>query len=95
MVQRQLPRRMASRLGAPKAITATAHKLARIIHRLLKYGSEYVDKGRSISNWHTRIAQRIPVLTSYLFLSMPSPCCIGVCRDNSNKIELVSSKVSI
>jgi transposase len=28
-------RRMRSRLGAPKAITATAHKLARIIYHLL------------------------------------------------------------
>jgi hypothetical protein len=29
-------RRMRARLGAPKAITATAHKLARIIYHLLK-----------------------------------------------------------
>ena len=30
-------RRMRSRLGAPKAITATAHKLARIIYHLIKH----------------------------------------------------------
>ena len=29
----------------PKAITAMAHKLAILIYRMLKYGSEYVDKG--------------------------------------------------
>jgi len=39
-------RRFAARLGAPKAITATAHKLARIIYRALKYGQEYIDKGQ-------------------------------------------------
>ena len=32
-------------MGAPKAITATAHKLARIIYSTLKYGQEYTDAG--------------------------------------------------
>ncbi len=31
-------RRQRSRLGAPKAITATAHKLARILYNLMRYG---------------------------------------------------------
>ena len=39
-------RRMRTRLGAPKAITATAHKLARLIYRMLRYGQEYVDIGQ-------------------------------------------------
>ena len=34
-------RRMRAKLGAPKAITATAHKLARIIYHLLKTGEPY------------------------------------------------------
>jgi hypothetical protein len=38
-------RRLRARLGAPKAITAMAHKLARIVYRMLKYGQDYVDKG--------------------------------------------------
>jgi transposase len=38
-------RRLRSRLGAPKAITAIAHLLARLIYRMLKFGHEYVDKG--------------------------------------------------
>ena len=38
-------RRMRSRLGAPKAITATAHKLAIIIYNMLKHGKAYVDRG--------------------------------------------------
>jgi transposase len=38
-------RRLRSRLGAPKAITAMAHLLARLIYRMLRFGNEYVDKG--------------------------------------------------
>jgi transposase len=38
-------RRLRTRLGAPKAITAMAHKLARLVYRMLKYGQEYIDKG--------------------------------------------------
>ena len=38
-------RRFRSKLGAPKAVTAMAHKLARLVYRLLKWGHEYVDKG--------------------------------------------------
>ena len=36
---------MRTRLGAPKAITAAAHKLARIIYNMLKYHREFVDIG--------------------------------------------------
>jgi transposase len=39
-------RRQRTRLGAPKAITATAHKLARTFYSMLKNGTEYVDKGQ-------------------------------------------------
>jgi len=38
-------RRLRGKLGAPKAITAMAHKLARLVYRLLKWGHAYVDKG--------------------------------------------------
>jgi transposase len=37
-------RRMKARLGPAKAITAAAHKLARLVYSLLKYGEEYVAK---------------------------------------------------
>ena len=40
-------RRLRSRLGAPKAITAMAHKLARLIYRMLKFGENYVEKGEA------------------------------------------------
>jgi len=39
-------RRMRARLGAPKAITATAHKLAKLVYRMLKHGMDYVDSGQ-------------------------------------------------
>ena len=38
-------RRKTAHLGAPKAITATAHKLARLIYSMLRYGREYLDAG--------------------------------------------------
>src|SRR5579864_3740082 len=38
-------RRLRSKLGAPKAITAMAHLLSRLIYRMLKFGHAYVDKG--------------------------------------------------
>jgi transposase len=38
-------KRLRTKLGAPKAITAMAHHLARLVYRMLKYGQEYVDKG--------------------------------------------------
>jgi len=38
-------RRMKARLGTPKAITATAHKLARLVSSLLQHGSAYVQQG--------------------------------------------------
>ena len=37
-------RRQRSRLGAPKAVTATAHKLARIVYNLVRYGAAYVKQ---------------------------------------------------
>ena len=38
-------RRLRSRLSAPKAITATAHKLARLFYRMWTTLGQYVDPG--------------------------------------------------
>jgi transposase len=38
-------RRMKAKLGAAEAVTATAHKLARLIYRLIKHGEAYVRQG--------------------------------------------------
>src|SRR5579863_749138 len=40
-------RRLRARLGAPKAITAAAHKLARIIYRMMTEGSQYREMGEN------------------------------------------------
>jgi transposase len=39
-------RRMRARLGAPKAITAAARKLAATVYRMLKYGEAFVERGQ-------------------------------------------------
>jgi transposase len=38
-------RRMRARLGAPKAITATAHKIARLFYTMIRYRKDYEDTG--------------------------------------------------
>jgi len=47
-------RRMKARLGTPKAITATAHKLARLVYSLLKHGTAYVQQGMEAYETHYR-----------------------------------------
>lgn len=47
-------RRKKARLGAPKAITAAAHKLVRIIYSMLRYGQDYVDAGTEYYERHYR-----------------------------------------
>ena len=44
-------RRMKASVGAPKAITATAHKLAQMVYRALKYGMKYIDPGQ---DWYEK-----------------------------------------
>lgn len=50
-------RRMRSRLGAPKAITATAHKLARLFYRLWTTGEAYTDPG--VDYYEQRYQERL------------------------------------
>ena len=49
-------RRLQSRLGPAKAITAMAHHLARLFYRMVKYGSHYVDHG--MAAYETRFRQQ-------------------------------------
>jgi len=50
-------RRLRARLGAPKAITAAAHKLARIIYRMLSDGNDYREVGENYyeQQYHARV----------------------------------------
>jgi transposase len=50
-------RRLRGRLGVVSAITATAHKLARIIYRLLRYGERYVQQG--LEAYENKYRQRV------------------------------------
>jgi hypothetical protein len=49
--------RLKKRLGAPKAITATARKIACIFYSMLKYGQEYVEKG--MEYYETRYKEKV------------------------------------
>lgn len=52
-------RRIKNRQGAPKAITATARKIACIFYRMLKYGQNYVDVGMDV--YERKYKERIAV----------------------------------
>ena len=54
-------RRKRSQLGPPKAITATAHKIARLVYFLIKHGAEYVDPGQDYyeEKYHDRIVKNL------------------------------------
>jgi transposase len=54
-------RRMKMRLGAPKAITATAHKIARLFYIMLRFGKDYKDSGASYyeKQYQTRIIRNM------------------------------------
>lgn len=54
-------RRLRSRLGTPKAITATAHQLARLVDRLLKHGSASVQQGGDASESKYR-ERKVPAM---------------------------------
>jgi transposase len=53
----QFYRRIKSRIGGKGACTATAHKLARLVYRMLRYGSEYVAKGMGEYESKMRVQQ--------------------------------------
>ena len=54
-------RRQRARMGAPKAITATAHKLARLVYAMLSNGSAYVDAGQEYyeERYRSRVIQNL------------------------------------
>ena len=74
---------MKARMGAPKAITATAHKLARIFYHLWKSGGSYRDPGigayerqqqeRAVKN----LQKKAIALGFDLIAKPPSPECVS------------------
>lgn len=54
-------RRIRARQSAPEAITATAHKLAKIIYRMIKHGEAYVARGQEQyeTQYHERLLKNL------------------------------------
>jgi transposase len=52
---------MSAKLGKPQAVTATAHKLARLVYTLLKHGGDYVDAGQDYyeRQYRERVVQNL------------------------------------
>ena len=65
-------RRLCGRLDKAKAITATAHKLARLIYTMLTKGTEYVDKGRDYfdERYRQRVLHHLIVRARKLVLNL-------------------------
>jgi transposase len=53
----QFYRRIRSRIGGRGAITATAHKLSRLVYRMLKFGTEYV--ARSLADYEAQVREKL------------------------------------
>jgi transposase len=49
--------RLCARMDKPKAVTAAAHKLARLIYAMLTKGQEYTDRGQAY--YEERYRQRV------------------------------------
>ncbi|HEY5316954.1 MAG TPA: IS110 family transposase [Solirubrobacteraceae bacterium] len=49
-------RRIKSRIGGRGAITATAHKLSRLVYRMLRYGSDYVSQ--SLAEYESKLREK-------------------------------------
>jgi transposase len=50
-------RRIKSRIGGKGAVTATAHKLARLAYRMLKFGTEYVKQ--SMAEYEAKLREKL------------------------------------
>ena len=50
-------RRLKARMGKAQAITATAHKLARLVYAVLKNGTEYVRQG--LEDYEAKYRERV------------------------------------
>jgi len=61
-------RRIRAKLGGPKAVTAIAHKLAKIYYGMLRYGKPYVDRGADYydQQYHDRVVENLKRRASQL-----------------------------
>ena len=71
-------RRIKTRIGGRGAITATAHKLACLVYRMLKYGTEYVKQSmeeyeRKVKQQMERSLHRKAAALGYELVAKPAP----------------------
>jgi transposase len=71
-------RRIKSRLGGKGAVTATAHKLACLVYRMLKYGKEYVRQSiveyeQKVRSQMERSLQRKAAALGFDLIPKPAP----------------------
>lgn len=71
-------KRIKSRIGGKGAITATAHKLACLVYRMLKYGREYVKQSmeeyeRKMKDQLERSLRRKAAALGYELVAKPAP----------------------
>jgi transposase len=74
----QFYRRIKSRLGGKGAVTATAHKLACLVYRMLKYGTEYVQQSmqeyeQKVRSQMERALHRKAAALGYQLIRNPGP----------------------
>jgi transposase len=65
-------RRMCARMDKPKAVTAAAHKLARLIYTLLTKGEEYTDQGQDYfeERYRERVVRQLSLRAEKLGLKL-------------------------
>lgn len=70
-------RRLKARLGAPKATTAAAHKLATIIFNMLKNGVEYIEAGQEYyeTQYRDRIVKNLSRRAKMLGFDLVEAAC--------------------
>jgi transposase len=70
-------RRMCARMDKPKAVTAAAHKLARLIYAMLRHGQEYTDRGQDYfeERYRQRVLHNLAQKAKAMGMQLvPSPC---------------------
>jgi len=70
-------RRLCARMDKPKAVTAAAHKLARLIYAMLTHGQEYTDRGQDYfeERYRQRVLHNLAQKAKAMGMQLvPSPC---------------------
>ena len=72
-------RRLSSRMDKPKAVTAAAHKLARLIYAMLTKGQEYTDQGQDYceERYRQRVLYTLNRRAQQLSMTLAPPVPVG------------------